>query len=390
MKISIANPLRENGHDAAEALCGPSAPSLLLGPGLEAFANGLRSAFGAELSVRTVSLTSALAMAVQGEPTTLMAVVVNLASGAKESTATLNGIRAGLAARGQTPPPQVVGLAIDAESAGLLRAEHADLLGRVMVMPKGWEPIYSVLVTRLGNVDDALWEDLNPVQRGLLKLTKKAMARLEGQVGRGEALDTEALDEMSSSIIEAGGSGDLLESLEILRSHHSNTFGHSLKVASYMTAFGMTLGFSKSDLKIVAQAGLCHDLGKSLVPAEILDAPRKLTEAEFAVMKTHPEAAVPSLEKTVSLHPKIKNVAVSHHEKLNGTGYPLGLKGAEIDDLALICAISDVYAALTEKRAYKPKMSAEETFRIMDGMADGGHFEPAFYRSFKAMILSNE
>lgn len=229
------------------------------------------------------------------------------------------------------------------------------------------------------------WDALNPVQRGLLKVTTRSMEKLAEMASGATAVDPAVLQTCSASIVEAARSDDLVQVLDALKGHHNYTFVHALKVSAYMTMFGASVGMSQSDLETLSSAGLMHDVGKVDTPVSILNKPGKLDEDEWVVMRQHTIKSGDFLRNRMQAPDSVVNVAERHHERLDGTGYPHGLKGRELDDPSLVCAIADVYSALTDKRAYKKPMSQDRAFAIMDEMA-GPHLERSFYYRFRQLV----
>lgn len=139
----------------------------------------------------------------------------------------------------------------------------------------------------------------------------------------------------------------------------------------------------------LARAAALHDVGKVGIPDAILLKAGKLTEAEFAVMKSHTEIGAELLEGLIKDYGRYAMIAMGaevarcHHEKWDGSGYPAGLKGREIPLSARIVAISDVYDALTSRRVYKDAWTHEETARAMNQDA-GRHFDPELLEIFLA------
>jgi len=156
------------------------------------------------------------------------------------------------------------------------------------------------------------------------------------------------------------------------------TAGHSKRVTRYAGAIGAEMGLSPEDLERLQAAALLHDYGKIAVRDRFLQKPGKLDDAEFAYMKAHAEKTAEFLGylqfpldmKDVPL------IAAQHHERMDGKGYPKGLKGTDILPGARIVAAADVFDALTAPRYYKPAYALEKTLEIMDGMA-GDHLDPA-------------
>ena len=154
---------------------------------------------------------------------------------------------------------------------------------------------------------------------------------------------------------------------------------------SLMTIFGTQLHLKRGDLETLAKGGHLHEIGKSMTPPGVLDKPGPLTDEEWVVMKMHVTHSGDIMRTDESVPQEILNVAERHHEKVDGTGYPYGLKGAQLDDLSLIAAITDVYSALTDKRSYKPAMGQEKVIEIMKSMR-GPHLEEGFLDKFLEML----
>ena len=156
------------------------------------------------------------------------------------------------------------------------------------------------------------------------------------------------------------------------------TAGHSKRVTRYAAIIGAEMGLSPEDLERLQAAALLHDYGKIAVRDRFLQKPGKLDEAEFAYMKAHAEKTGEFLGY-LEFPPDMRDVpliASQHHERMDGTGYPLGLAGTQIHPGARIVAAADVFDALTAPRYYKPAYPLEKTLEIMDGMA-GAHLDPA-------------
>jgi len=156
------------------------------------------------------------------------------------------------------------------------------------------------------------------------------------------------------------------------------TAGHSKRVTRYAAVIGAEAGLSDEDLERLQAAALLHDYGKIAVRDRFLQKPGKLDDAEFAYMKAHAEKTAEFLSY-LDFPPDMREVpeiAAQHHERMDGTGYPKGLRGSEILIGARIVAAADVFDALTAPRYYKPAYSIERTLELMDGMA-GDHLDPA-------------
>src|SRR5471032_2867906 len=114
-----------------------------------------------------------------------------------------------------------------------------------------------------------------------------------------------------------------------------------------MVALGRELGFDEEQCRVAGAAGLLHDVGKALMPLDILNKPGKLTDAEFGVMRSHPERGYDLLAEAQGADPATMDVCLHHHERMDGTGYPHKLPADKISRFARMGAICDVYDAIT-------------------------------------------
>ncbi len=150
----------------------------------------------------------------------------------------------------------------------------------------------------------------------------------------------------------------------IIEAKDAFTLGHSDRVSKYAVALGKLMGRGEEELEILWQGGLLHDVGKVAIPDAILLKPGKLSPEEYEIMKSHPTVGYTICERLRSAKDALPLIR-HHHEKLNGEGYPDGLKGQEIPILVRIVTIVDIYDALTSRRSYKDAWSNERTFKVM-------------------------
>lgn len=177
--------------------------------------------------------------------------------------------------------------------------------------------------------------------------------------------------------------------------HYNDTdTGHHIwRMAAYSKCLAIAWGWSYDDACLLAQAAPMHDTGKIGIPDAILKAPRRLLDGEMEIMRTHAQIGHKILSQCdTPLFNLAAKIALCHHEKWNGTGYPEGLAGEDIPESARIVAIADVFDALTMKRPYKKAWSDEEAFEhIQEGA--GEHFDPKLvecFLSIKQKILETK
>jgi putative nucleotidyltransferase with HDIG domain len=174
---------------------------------------------------------------------------------------------------------------------------------------------------------------------------------------------------------------DALLPLGRLKEHDHYTFQHSVSVCALLAAFARGLGLTREVIKEVALGGLLHDVGKAKVPDAILNKPAKLTEAEFAKMKSHVVQSIIILQNTPGISQIALDVAGQHHERYDGSGYPNKLKGEEISFYGRMGAIVDVYDALTSDRVYHKGMAPTAALgRLLEW--SNFHFDPQLVRAY--------
>lgn len=150
-----------------------------------------------------------------------------------------------------------------------------------------------------------------------------------------------------------------------LKAFDEYTYTHCINVSVLAVILGKRLGYPRGKLELIGMAGMFHDVGKAVMPAHILNKPGKLTDEEMAIMRTHPIQGYKLLKAQKDLPEEIIRGAVEHHEKQDGSGYPRGLKGDEISDIAKLLAVVDVYDALTSKRVYKDPLPPGKVLGMM-------------------------
>jgi len=145
-------------------------------------------------------------------------------------------------------------------------------------------------------------------------------------------------------------------------------------------ALARQLGMDDAACREAGFAGLVHDLGKAAMPLDVLNKPGRLTEDEFAVIRTHPERGYAMLTEGMGVSQPVMDVCLHHHERFDGTGYPHRLGGERIGRLARMGAVCDVYDAITSNRPYKSGWDPAESIARMASWK--GHFDPAVFQAF--------
>lgn len=211
---------------------------------------------------------------------------------------------------------------------------------------------------------------------------KAAVIEMFQDVRMGNAISMEAagavVAEISGSVMRNSGA---LISLARLKNADDYTYLHSVAVCALMTALGHQLGLAGDVVKALGVAGLLHDLGKAHIPMSVLNKPGKLTDDEFAIIKSHPQLGFDTLLAHTTVGEIPLDVVLHHHEKTDGTGYPKRLQGDEISLYAKMGAVCDVYDAITSNRPYKPGWDPAISISKMAEWCDG-HFDQRVFQAF--------
>ncbi len=222
------------------------------------------------------------------------------------------------------------------------------------------------------------------MQRAALicKQSKQAVISMFEEARMGKAVDTggarKLVEEISDSVAR---NPSALISLARLKTVDDYTYMHSVAVCAMMVGLAKQVGLDEEQTRLAGMAGLLHDLGKALMPMDVLNKPGKLTDAEFKIIKTHPVEGHKMLLTGKDVHPLVLDVCLHHHEKTDGSGYPKGLNDKQISLFAKMGAVCDVYDAITSNRPYKAGWDPAESLRKMAEWCNG-HFDPQIFQGF--------
>ncbi|MTI65272.1 MAG: HD-GYP domain-containing protein [Firmicutes bacterium] len=197
----------------------------------------------------------------------------------------------------------------------------------------------------------------------------------------------ENLTEISKELIDdISKKENIVVSLVDIKNYDDYTYQHCINVAVLSMVAGIELNLSNKELKDLSLGAMLHDIGKTFIPKEILNKDGKLSDKEFDIMKKHSLLGYEYLKDCSWLSSAVKIIALQHHEKVNGSGYPKGLKGKKIYKLAKIVSVADVYDALTSNRPYRKPIAPNEALEYL--YANGGeHFDYDIVKTFSKKII---
>src|ERR1700676_813677 len=213
----------------------------------------------------------------------------------------------------------------------------------------------------------------------------EVMVKILNKLPAGVPLKFSDIVEAENKILKAMKHASLRQWLTAVGCHHKDSYRHSLFVTGFAVAFAQHMGMREDDQRRLTRAALLHDVGKAFVPVAILDKPGKLTEEEMAEVRKHPRLGYDALAAQGGFPPEMLDVVLHHHEFLDGSGYPDGLRGDRISDIVRLTTIVDIYSALVEARAYRVPFTHAKAFAIMEQMKD--KLDPHLLQAFRPVTL---
>lgn len=267
----------------------------------------------------------------------------------------------------------VAGVAVVVETA----SEHLEAI-EVVAESSAAPALREVVATSMD-------EELGRASR-IVNRSREAVYSMFSEARMGKAVDVESaqslVEEISESVMRNPGA---LIGLARLKTKDDYTYMHSVAVCALMVALARQLGLNDEQAREAGLAGLLHDIGKMAIDSDILNKPGRLTDEEFSAVKSHPGAGFKMLMESANVSQIALDVCLHHHEKIDGTGYPKGLKGDQISLYARMGAICDVYDAITSNRPYKQGWCPAESLRKMAEWANG-HFDEKIFQAFVKSI----
>lgn len=217
--------------------------------------------------------------------------------------------------------------------------------------------------------------------RHLLESGRALVEAMFSEARLGRSVDTEAATPLVTALCDSVlRNPHALVSVARLKTADDYTYLHSMAVAGLMTALARQMGLPEDEVHAAAKGGLLHDMGKAVTPHGVLNKPGSLTEDEYSAIRRHPEDGHRLLIESGVDNPAALDIALHHHEKMDGSGYPHRLSGDQISRMARMAAVCDVYDAITSDRPYKRGWCPAESLKRMASWT--GHFDPAIFQAF--------
>lgn len=308
---------------------------------------------------------------------------------------------------------------------GMKTAEDVFSYNNQMIVPKGAVlddkvitrlEFYSVLAVRIQeeNEEDAAAAEYTPAggqidenssysqkvknskqfkkfEKSFLENTEAFKEKLRN-IAEGAEIDSRAMiDSIKGLIDEDMTGGSVFDMLHNMRQYDDFTYMHSMNVSLICNVFAKWLGMSAADVDILTLGGLLHDIGKLKIPDNIIRKPEKLSPAEYNIIKTHSLQGY-NILKDKNIDDNVKQCALMHHERCDGSGYPLGLTDDKINSYAKIVAIADVYDAMTAARIYRGPLCPFKVISIFESeglQKYDGHYILTFLEHVATTYMNN-
>ncbi len=221
----------------------------------------------------------------------------------------------------------------------------------------------------------------------VVRRSRVAVEAMLGDARMGRALDTEkCLPLVNDITASVWRNPDALISLARLKTHDSYSFMHSVAVCALMVALARQLGQDENQAREAGLAGLLHDIGKAVMPLDVLNKRGALTDAQYRLIQTHPERGAEILAEGHTPNALAIDVARHHHERMDGAGYPGKLPAEHLSLVARMGSICDVYDAITSNRPYKGGWDPAESIARMAAWGEAGQFDMQLMRAFVESI----
>jgi putative nucleotidyltransferase with HDIG domain len=231
------------------------------------------------------------------------------------------------------------------------------------------------------------FEEELPTARQVYKAAKEIIHGAMQDVRLGRAVNMDAVNRVVSEMTESVfRNPDALTSLSRLKRFDEYTFYHSVNTSLLAMALGRELRFDKDELHQIGVGTLLHDIGKTKIPVELLNKPGRFEPHEMEIMKQHVMRGVEVLSGTTGLTDVYMKPALEHHERVDGTGYPLRRSREELSRFGLIAAVVDIYDAITSDRCYHKGRPAHDALQYLYLIALKGHLDPDMVQRFIRVV----
>ena len=272
----------------------------------------------------------------------------------------------------------------DGHEGPFITGDGTDAPDRFLKRPVPINLLLDHLAALMSRQVEKSWEKL-PQQAGqALRSTADQFLDIAKAVANNTPLDRSAINSSCNPLVDCVSNNQQKYVLMGLRNHNNHTYTHSMRVAVFMAVFAQAYNVSKSEMTVLTTGGFLHDVGKMVMPQALLNKSGSLSDQDWVIMRDHARQSKSIVDKIADVNIAISVIAEQHHERLDGTGYPHGLTGLQINELGRMSAIADIYAGLTDEQPYKHGLTADNAFSIMEQM--GPALDQHLLRLFREAI----
>jgi len=262
------------------------------------------------------------------------------------------------------------------------------LVGVKAMLIKPFDPrsLMSMIEGMVNGEVERGWKDLPPHQRKVLEGTLSAFNGVARDLASGKPPELGPVTEACSSLIEVVAQEELGPLLEKIRNHDNFTYVHSMRFSAFMALFARSIGLPKAMQIQVASGGLLHDMGMMTISPHVLNKQETLSAADWKLVRNHVTMGHRLLQAMGGVGKGVEIIVTQHHERLDGSGYPNGLRAGQLNELARMAGIIDVFCGLTDRRPYKDPISAHAALETM-ATSMGGQLAPDLVPRFRDILL---
>ena len=236
----------------------------------------------------------------------------------------------------------------------------------MLVKPLYPEPLLALVAQLVNSTEiERGWKDLPHHQRKALEGSMTAFNGVARDLAAGKPPSLGPVTDACSNLIEVIAQAELGPLLVKIRNHDNFTYVHSMRYSAFMGLFGKSIGLPKVMQVQVASGGLLHDMGMMTIAPFVLNKQEALTPAEWKQVRNHVGVGQKLLQAMGQVGKGVEIIVSQHHERLDGSGYPNGLRGPQLNELARMAGIIDVFCALTDRRPYKDPLTAAAALELM-------------------------
>jgi putative nucleotidyltransferase with HDIG domain len=253
---------------------------------------------------------------------------------------------------------------IDNEDIRVLDTVRDFGIKNYIVKPYRRSDLVSAISTNINAKVQRTWQTLPPAQRKALEGTISVFNSIAEDIAKNKTISYDAVDKSCLDVVEVINDSGVVQMTHSVKDHDNFTYVHSMRMAAFLALFGKAIGLPKDQQRVLASGGFLHDIGKMKISRALLNKEGRLTREEWDILHNH-VAASQRLLVDSEMPKGVMTIITQHHERLDGTGYPRGLCGREMNQLARMAAVIDIFCALTDRCAYKRALSAEAALDVM-------------------------